>query len=150
VGVIHLFHVIEHLPDPVDVLRKLADTLEPGGAIYGQTPNIAAWDCRLFGPYWSQWHVPRHLVLYTPETLRAHAEAAGLVVREISNSLSSATGWANSLEKWVALKRGKNFMPSSSSLYPLLTLAAIPLTLVQQLFSTTGNIDFILEKPGAD
>jgi 2-polyprenyl-3-methyl-5-hydroxy-6-metoxy-1,4-benzoquinol methylase len=150
VGVIHLFHVIEHLPDPIDVLRKLAATLEPGGAIYGQTPNIDAWDCKLFGQYWSQWHVPRHLVLYTPDTLRAHAAAAGLEVKSISNSLSSATGWANSLEKWYALQKGRQFMPSSSKLYPYLTLAAIPLTLVQQLFSTTGNIDFVLVKPGGD
>lgn len=148
VGVIHLFHVIEHLPDPIHVLCKLADTLEPGGAIYGQTPNIDAWDCKLFGRYWSQWHVPRHLVLYTPQTLRRHAEAAGLEVKLLGNSLSSATGWANSLEKWIALKRGRNFMPSSSRLYPYLTLAAIPLTLVQQLFSTTGNMDFVFVKPG--
>ncbi|KAA1190062.1 class I SAM-dependent methyltransferase [Pseudohalioglobus sediminis] len=148
VGVIHLFHVIEHLPDPVGALRKLAEVLEPGGAIYGQTPNIDAWDCKLFGQYWSQWHVPRHLVLYTPDTLRRHAEAAGLEVHSISNSLSSATGWANSLEKWWALRRGNNFMPSSSRLYPYLTLAAIPLTLVQQVFSSTGNIDFVFTKPG--
>ncbi|MEM1113476.1 MAG: class I SAM-dependent methyltransferase [Pseudomonadota bacterium] len=146
VGVIHLFHVIEHLPDPIDVLKKLATTLEPGGAIYGQTPNIDAWDARLFGQYWSQWHVPRHLVLYTPETLRKHAEAAGLRVEGISNSLSSATGWANSLEKWWSLRRGRSFMPSSSKLYPYLTLAAIPLTLVQQVFSSTGNIDFVFVK----
>jgi 2-polyprenyl-3-methyl-5-hydroxy-6-metoxy-1,4-benzoquinol methylase len=148
VGVIHLFHVIEHLPDPIDVLKKLADALEPGGAIYGQTPNVDAWDCKLFGQYWSQWHVPRHTVLYTPDTLRRHAEAAGLEVVSVSNSLSSATGWANSLEKWFALRRGRNFMPSSSALYPYLTLAAIPLTLVQQLFSSTGSIDFMFVKPG--
>ena len=148
IGVVHLFHVIEHLPDPVHALCKLAEVLEPGGAIYGQTPNIDAWDCKLFGPYWSQWHVPRHTVLYTPDTLRAHAREAGLEVRSISNSLSSATGWANSLEKWWALRQGRNFAPSSSRLYPYLTLAAIPLTLVQQLISTTGNIDFVFVKPG--
>ena len=124
------------------------EDLEPGGAIYGQTPNVDAWDCKLFGSNWSQWHVPRHLVLYTPDTLRAHAQAAGLEVKSISNSLSSATGWANSLEKWYALRQGRNFMPSSSKLYPYLTLAAIPLTLVQQVFSTTGSIDFIFVKPG--
>ena len=147
VGVIQLFHVIEHLPDPIDVLKKLAERLEPGGAIYGQTPNVDSWDCRLFGPCWSQWHVPRHLVLYTPETLAAHARAAGLEVKAIQSSMSGATGWANSLEKWIALRRGRDFMPSSSPLYPYLTLAAIPITILQHLFSWTSNIDFVFVKP---
>jgi SAM-dependent methyltransferase len=51
VGIIHMFHVIEHLPDPVDVLRKLREVLVEGGIVIGQTPNVASWDARLFGRY---------------------------------------------------------------------------------------------------
>jgi 2-polyprenyl-3-methyl-5-hydroxy-6-metoxy-1,4-benzoquinol methylase len=86
VGVIHLFHVIEHLPDVGRTLRALHEALVPGGAVVGQTPNVASWGCRVFGDFWNQWHVPRHLVLFDHETLRAlgrhpvGALGAGVVV----------------------------------------------------------------------
>lgn len=41
--------VLEHLPDPVTVLRRAATLLEPGGSILVSLPNIAHWSvrCRL-------------------------------------------------------------------------------------------------------
>lgn len=148
VGVAHLFHVIEHLPDPIEALDALRKLLEPGGAIFGQTPNIESWDCRMFGRYWSQWHVPRHLVMYSPDQLARHAKAAGLEVEFIGSSLVSATNWAASLQKWWALRRNRTYGGlQSGSLYPLLTVGMIPLTLVQSLLSQTSDIDFVLRRP---
>lgn len=147
VGVVHMFHVIEHVPEPVTVLKKLAETLAPGGCIIGQTPNIDSWDCRLFGKNWNQWHIPRHLVLYTPETLRRHAQLAGLEVVSITSAMASATNWAGSLMKWRALRSGSTYEPTHSPLYPLLTLAFIPVAIIQSLFSTTSSIDFVFRKP---
>lgn len=146
VGLIHMNHVIEHLPDPVKVLKALRDVLVDGGVIYGQTPNIDSADCRMFSKYWVQWHIPRHLVLYTPETIRKHAEAAGLEVVFIKNSLSSATNWANSILKRQAMKAGKEYHLSSHPLYPVLILASMPQTALQLIFSRTSNIDFAFRK----
>ena len=42
VGVVHLFHVIEHVPSPKRLLARLRDALVPGGVIIGQTPNVAS------------------------------------------------------------------------------------------------------------
>lgn len=147
VGLVHMNHVIEHLPDPVNVLKKLKDVLVDGGVIYGQTPNIDSADCRIFGQYWVQWHIPRHLVLYTPETLRKHASAAGLEIVFIKNSLSSATNWANSILKQSAMKAGREYHLSSHPLYPALILLMIPAAAVQLFFSRTSNIDFAFRKP---
>jgi 2-polyprenyl-3-methyl-5-hydroxy-6-metoxy-1,4-benzoquinol methylase len=144
VGVIHLFHVIEHLPDPIGGLARLAELLKPGGAIFGQTPNIASWDCKLFGRFWSQWHVPRHLVMYTKDQLRRHAEAAGLEVRAIKSSVVGATNWAASIQKWWTLSRGHQYGGlQSGALYPALTVGMIPLTLVQSALSQTSDLDFV-------
>ena len=38
--VILMFHVLEHLPDPVDTLAKLAERLSPDGLIYVEVPNL--------------------------------------------------------------------------------------------------------------
>lgn len=38
--VVLMFHVLEHLPDPVSALRALAQVVAPGGAIYLEVPNV--------------------------------------------------------------------------------------------------------------
>ena len=35
-----MFHVIEHLPDPVKTLRELSQKLSPKGMIYAEVPNV--------------------------------------------------------------------------------------------------------------
>jgi SAM-dependent methyltransferase len=78
------FHVIEHLPDPLGALRNLVRWLAPGGLIIVEVPNAAGWGARLFGRYWSGLDFPRHLVHFTPATMRAMVEkAGGAVLREV-------------------------------------------------------------------
>jgi 2-polyprenyl-3-methyl-5-hydroxy-6-metoxy-1,4-benzoquinol methylase len=38
-------HVIEHLPDPSNVVRQLVKRLKPDGAFEGQTPNTNSYEC---------------------------------------------------------------------------------------------------------
>ena len=83
VDVVNLFHVIEHIPDPLKALKVLKKILVPGGIIIGQTPNIDSWDAKLFGKNWSQLHIPRHMTLYSPKTLRIHAIKSGMNLIEI-------------------------------------------------------------------
>lgn len=147
VGVVHLFHVIEHVPDPLRLLRVLREALAPGGAVYGQTPNVDCLERRLFGDFWNQWHFPRHLVLFSPATLRACAEKAGLEVVSITSSPSSATQWSASLLKWWALRRGRPFRSTAEPLYPILTLAFAPLALLHARLANTSHMDFVLRRP---
>jgi SAM-dependent methyltransferase len=146
VGAVHMFHVIEHLPDPVGILRKLGACLADGGVVIGQTPNVGSWDTGVFGHSWNQWHGPRHLVLYTPQTLRAHAEAAGYDVVSITSTPMAASNWAGSVQKWFAMKTGRDYHPAEGAIYPLLMLGLSPLVALQSLISTTGSMDFVLRK----
>jgi 2-polyprenyl-3-methyl-5-hydroxy-6-metoxy-1,4-benzoquinol methylase len=146
VGVVHMFHVIEHVPSPKRVLSRLAEALVPGGVIIGQTPNCASFGCRFWGESWNQWHVPHHFVLFTHDTLARHAAAAGLDVVSIASSLSGATQWAQSgLRAWAA-RRGRPFQATAEPLYPPLILAALPLTLVEMAFGHTCHMDFVLRR----
>lgn len=147
VGVIHLNHVIEHVPSPMRLLEALQRALVPGGVIIGQTPNVASWGCRFWGDYWTQWHAPRHLTLFSHLTLDRHATSAGLEVVSIKSSLSGATQWALSFLHWGASKSGKKFRSTHEPLYPPLILASLPIALLEQLFSYNCHMDFILRKP---
>ena len=71
------FHVLEHLPDPAGVLRRMIGWLAPGGAAVIEVPNVGGLCGRLFGRYWVGLDQPRHLVQFTPATLAALAERAG-------------------------------------------------------------------------
>jgi SAM-dependent methyltransferase len=70
-------HVIEHLHDPADVLRICAQVLKPGGVISIATPNFASRGHQTFGRDWVPLDAPRHLVLFTPDSLRKVLQASG-------------------------------------------------------------------------
>ena len=147
IGAVHLFHVIEHLPDASRVLESIREVLAPGGVLVGQTPNVESLGRRFWGDLWNQWHAPQHLVLFSDATLKRHAEKAGFEVLRISSSISGATQWALSfLHRWARF-RGRPFHHIHEPLYPPLILAAIPVAMMEALFFRTCHMDFVLRKP---
>ncbi len=73
-----LAHVIEHLPDPVGALRRARELLRPGGILWVATPNLRSLAHRLFRRDWLSLDPPRHLVLFSSESLLAAFADAGL------------------------------------------------------------------------
>jgi 2-polyprenyl-3-methyl-5-hydroxy-6-metoxy-1,4-benzoquinol methylase len=73
-----LNHVLEHFHHPLETMRLCREILKPGGTLFVATPNFAAAGHRLFGPDWFPLDPPRHLVLFTPHSLRQALETAGL------------------------------------------------------------------------
>ena len=147
VGVVHFFHVIEHLPNAGRVLKSIREVLAPGGVLVGQTPNVASLGRRFWGDLWNQWHAPQHLVLFSDDTLKRHAEKAGFEVVRISSSISGATQWALSfLHRWARF-RGRSFHHIHEPLYPPLILATLPIAMFEAVFARTCHMDFVLRKP---
>lgn len=85
-------HVIEHVHDPVALLRESGRILKPGGRIVVVTPNTASWGRRLFGASWRGLEPPRHLHLFDAVSLRQAAEQAGLRVYRLDSSIRDADG----------------------------------------------------------
>lgn len=77
--VIVLWHVFEHLAEPVALLRAAAANLDPGGVLVLAVPNPDAFQLRLLGARWPHIDAPRHLQLVPAGTLVRLAVEAGLV-----------------------------------------------------------------------
>ncbi len=94
---ITLSHVIEHVYDPVDVLRQCHRLLKPGGTLWLETPNVNAFGHTAFGPAWRGLEVPRHLVVFSHAALLGLLEKAGFAdVRNHFNMLGIRLIWNES------------------------------------------------------
>jgi 2-polyprenyl-3-methyl-5-hydroxy-6-metoxy-1,4-benzoquinol methylase len=69
-------HVIEHVPNPVEVFQECYRILKPGGYLVVSTPNINSWGHRKFQQDWRGLEPPRHLHLFSPHTLEECSKKA--------------------------------------------------------------------------
>lgn len=74
-----LFHVFEHLPDPIATLQTLRSKMSPGAVLIIEVPHardflLSFFDLEAFKAFtfWSE-----HLILHTRDSLRLFLEAAG-------------------------------------------------------------------------
>jgi SAM-dependent methyltransferase len=64
-----LWDVLEHLHDPLASMREVRRIIRPGGVVFVRVPNVASYQAKLFGQYWSGYDLPRHLSHFSPKTL---------------------------------------------------------------------------------
>jgi SAM-dependent methyltransferase len=77
---LNLSHVLEHLHEPLELLRECRRVLRPDGVAQITVPNAASWGARRYGANWYPYEVPRHLYHFTAKTLGQLAQRAGLEV----------------------------------------------------------------------
>lgn len=104
---IALWHVLEHLANPAEVLEQAAAKLEPGGVLALAIPNPRSLQFRLLGARWAHLDAPRHLCLMPAEALIREAHKLGLSAVEITCSDPDGLecnffGWINALRSHPA------------------------------------------------
>jgi SAM-dependent methyltransferase len=93
-------NVLEHITDDVGALRSLANVVTPGGRMVLWVPGYP----QLYGDFDRK---VGHVRRYTPATLRASVEAAGLSVEMLKPiNMLGGIAW------WVAVKRAKVGYPN--------------------------------------
>lgn len=139
---------IEHVENPLAVLRAAARLLRPGGRIAAVTDNTATLDFRLFGNrHWGGYHFPRHWNLFHRPSLRRLAEQAGLEVVEISTVLSPVN-WVYSLRNRLVDRGYPRWMYERFSLKAPVALAAF--TILDgcfQIFRRGALLKLVAQKP---
>lgn len=72
-----LIEVIEHLPNPDEVLAEVCRLLKPGGVVYLTTPNFASYRALAERDSWSAVVPTGHLYYFTPDSLHQLLRKAG-------------------------------------------------------------------------
>lgn len=136
-----MYHVLEHLHDPVAAVEAVAALLPPGGRFIVQTPNASCWQLLLLGERWNGLDVPRHLINFRAEDLEELLEGCGFEVlrRKYFSVRDNPAGLAASLfpglEPVARKLRGVEETPRvqlmKNALFFAITLAATPFTLLE-------------------
>ena len=73
-------HVLEHVDDPVGLLREVGDALAPRGELLVVCPNYKGWIARAQQAGWHGHAVEQHVWHFTPQTLERIVGRAGFAV----------------------------------------------------------------------
>ncbi len=101
--VITMWHALEHVHAPLEVLREAHRLLVPGGQLLVAVPNIDSLPFRWFGSAWYGLDLPRHLTHFSPWTLQLMLERAGFRIGPIR--MVRHTEWLRSSAKLAFQKR---------------------------------------------
>jgi SAM-dependent methyltransferase len=83
--VVTMWHVLEHLPDPLAAVERARELLGPEGRLIISVPNNDSWQARFGGDDWLHLDIPRHIYHFTPDSLTRLVGRAGLQVDRIGH-----------------------------------------------------------------
>jgi SAM-dependent methyltransferase len=147
-----LWHVLEHLTNPREVLAEIHRILKPGGQVIVAVPNFSSLQAEWSGPAWFHLDLPRHLYHFPVEGLRRLLERTKFdIAREQHFSLrQNPFGWVqsafnrrdtktrNRLYNMLHNRTGENVVPDPFDRLKLRAayLGGMPLALAVSLWAT--------------
>lgn len=127
-----LNHTLEHMENPVLVLKKAYKILKKGGVVFVDVPNAGGLGSKLLGKYWPYKLPDEHKHQFTKESLSKVLKSAGFKVLHWE-SRSGVFEYANPL---LELRR-KRF---------LLDLITLPYSLIATIFDAGDSMSAIGKK----
>jgi 2-polyprenyl-3-methyl-5-hydroxy-6-metoxy-1,4-benzoquinol methylase len=107
--VISLWHVLEHLRDPGEMLATAAQRLQDAGMLAIGVPNPRSLQFRLLRARWAHLDAPRHLCLIPEQALASRLRAHGLrlvaaTTDDLFGRICALHGWTYALRRRPAAK----------------------------------------------
>jgi SAM-dependent methyltransferase len=88
-------HSLEHIPDPVFTLQAAVTLLRSSGTILVRVPTVSSYAWRHYRTNWVSLDAPRHLFLYSVDSLHVLAKNAGLVIYDIVYDSHECQFWGS-------------------------------------------------------
>ncbi len=94
-----LWHVLEHLDDPLAVIRRCYEVLRPDGLLVVAVPNFESLQARLTGRHWFHLDIPRHYYHFRRSVLEQLLGSQGFRIEKTSHFSMEQDpyGWIQSL-----------------------------------------------------
>ncbi|MBH07787.1 MAG: methyltransferase [Flavobacteriales bacterium] len=81
--IITMWHVLEHIYDLDDYMRKIKNLLNDKGFLLVAVPNHKCYDQKFFGKYWAGWDVPLHLWHFDKNSMQKLSKLYGFEIFRI-------------------------------------------------------------------
>ena len=78
-----LNHSLEHMPDPHKAFKEISSLLDPGASCLIRIPTVSSYVWQHYRENWVQIDAPRHLFLFSIDSIRVLAAANGFSVEHI-------------------------------------------------------------------
>lgn len=81
--IITLWHVLEHVPNPDQLMQQLKQQLKEGGLIFVAVPNHEAFDAQHYKKHWAAYDVPRHFWHFAKNNMTHLLDNQQLLLKEV-------------------------------------------------------------------
>lgn len=149
-----LNHVLEHLPDPLVLLKELLNSnLSKNGLVYIEVPRADSWQAKIAGQNWMHWDIPKHLTHWTEVGLEKELNKIGyqkveersfsihLGVLGMLQALMSGFGYRGNLILNLKRKMTPGLLLGITVLLPF----ALILEMISVLFGRSGIMGLYLK-----
>ena len=152
--IVTLFHVMEHVTNPRQVLAEVSRILRPDGVVVLQVPNVDSWQFKVFKAKWYGLDIPRHVIDYPQNAMLQLLGDSGFGPRRLShfNLRDNAPALVSSLCPSLdpisrAVRQRKHNVRESGAAawarhltYLLLVICAYPLAILESAFGHGATV----------
>ncbi len=148
--VILMLNLIEHVANPIDVLKKAHNLLTDDGILILKTPNHNSWDARIFkNSSWGGYHCPRHWIIFSDDSATKVIKKLGyeIVYKKLTQGAPFwAVSFLNFLKQRKIIKASKEKPLVYHSLYSIISIAFATFDYIRSPFAKTSQMFFVLKK----
>lgn len=161
---IFFFNSLEHMADPLSMVKECTFRLKPNGKLIIMVPNFDSWQSRFAGAKWVHLDPPRHLCHFNQESISNMFKSVGFTVSDINfvslehdpygwiqSSINKITNRDNTLTRYLmGLEKFDFQIFLSVIISTILFLPSIILAVVSWFFSQGALMQVIATNQAAD
>jgi 2-polyprenyl-3-methyl-5-hydroxy-6-metoxy-1,4-benzoquinol methylase len=147
-----MLNLVEHVADPLAILKKTESLLQKDGIIVIKTPNTDSFDARLYKKsYWGGLHCPRHWILFSSKSFQILIAQTGLKIKSLTYT-QGAPFWAFSIIASLYRKRIIKLSANKPIIFhwlfaPISAFFAV-FDFLRRPFAKTSQMFILLQKTG--